>query len=164
MKVIKEIKYINKIKKRQEIKLMKIIILIFPLCMLISSCAGLNSQFDCAMKPGIRCESIDSINARVDRGEIGSGGLSDVSDPKLSQMPIYKNTHRSLMSLTKGESHRGGPLRGEPLRYGETVQRVWVAPFEDKQGNYHQESEIFTVTNPGSWIGAPLKEKDETGE
>ena len=37
---------------------------------LLTGCAEMNSQFDCPMKPGVRCESLDQVNARVDRGEI----------------------------------------------------------------------------------------------
>jgi len=112
-------------------------------------CSEMNSQFDCPMKPGIRCESISSINARVDRGEIGHTKSISTPNNKMPAMPIYKDS-------SIGRYHY--LARGEPLRYGETVQRVWVAPFEDKQGNYHQESDIYTVVKPGHWIGTPLKE------
>lgn len=95
------------------------------------------------MKGGIRCESIDSINARVDRGEIGNGTHA-VTDSYLSTISYHPSYPSSFNN-------------GKPLRYGETVMRVWFAPFEDKQGNYHEESDIFTITKPGHWIGDPLK-------
>lgn len=126
-----------------------------PLLMLLSSCAEMNTQFDCPMTSGIRCESIDSVNARVDRGEMRRSNMSKVSDENLQTMPVYKD---SLSANTRY------PSKAKSLRYGETVQRVWVAPFEDKQGNYHQESDIYTVTKPGSWIGTPLKETNDDGE
>jgi len=132
---------------------MKKIATLILLSTLLNGCSGINSQFDCPMKPGIRCESIDSVNARVDRGEIGSGATT--LSTRLVQ-PITCKTPTCSRFI---------PFRnGEPLRYGETVMRVWVAPFEDKEGNYHQESDIFTITKPGSWIGAPLKEMDVNGE
>ena len=46
---------------------------------------------------------------------------------------------------------------GAPLRYGETVQRIWVAPYEDTEGNYHQDSLMYSIVKRGHWIGAPLK-------
>lgn len=122
---------------------------------LVVSCSEMNSQFDCPMKSGIHCESIDSVNSRIDRGEIGHVGMISSSDNRLDQMPIYKNSN--IASSTTS-------FKGDPLRYGETVQRVWVAPFEDRQGNYHQESNIFTVSKPGNWIGYPLKELSRDGE
>lgn len=132
---------------------MKKVTLLILLCLLLNGCSGINSQFDCPMKPGIRCESIDSVNARVDRGEIGGG--STLSTTSIIQPISYKHSAYSRFSPFK---------KGEPLRYSETVMRVWVAPFEDKEGNYHQESDIYTITKPGSWIGAPLKAMDVNGE
>ncbi len=36
-----------------------------------SGCAEADSKFDCPMKPGVSCSSLDQVNAKVDRGEIG---------------------------------------------------------------------------------------------
>ncbi|SRR5579883_1054164 len=125
------------------------IILILTLCSsLLSACCSMNSEFECPMKPGIRCESLDQVNARVDRGEIGKSSLSSSCvkcTNSISRCPLF---------------YKGGMVRGgrEPLRYGETVMRVWVAPYEDTSGNYHQESDIFTVVKPAHWIGYPPKE------
>ena len=127
-------------------KTMKKILFILSLIIALSGCASLNTQFDCPMKPGIRCESIDSIYARVDRGEIGNRQFACHSP-----LPPTSVTLISYCSLSNSKPHR----------YGETVQRVWVAPFEDKEGNYHQESEIYTVVKQARWMGAPLKEIHE---
>jgi len=81
--------------------------IILLLMLVLSGCAGMNPKFDCPMKPGIRCESLDQVNDRVNRGEIG--------------------------------------------RYAETVQHVWIAPFEDTSGNYHEESNVYSVVEPGYW-------------
>lgn len=136
------------------IEVIKKILVIF-MTIILNACSGINSQFDCPMKPGIRCESIESVNARVDRGEIGNSHLQSNVSP-LSIQPIqYRHSVYKQNNFSKD---------GEPLRYSETVMRVWVAPFEDKEGNYHQESDIYTITKNGKWIGAPLKEINEDGE
>lgn len=50
----------------------KIIVMGFLLLpLLLTGCAAMNTNFDCPMKPGVTCESLDSINAKVDRGKIG---------------------------------------------------------------------------------------------
>jgi conjugal transfer pilus assembly protein TraV len=130
-----------------------LMIVLVPLLLLLSSCAKLNSQFDCPMKSGIRCESLSSINARVDRGELGIG-KQDINEDSVA-MPTYIPQHNTNGHLTS---------KRKPLRYAETVQRVWIAPFEDKQGNYHQENTIYTVAKSGRWQGTPLKEIDLPGE
>lgn len=130
---------------------MKIILLILIL-LVVSGCSEMNSQFDCPMKPGIRCESIDSINTRVDRGEISAQNTANTS---IQPVPVYKASSISQTNYTTAENLK---------RHPETVQRLWIAPFEDKEGNYHQESDIYTVVKPGSWVGSPLKTTNAAGE
>ncbi|MHB1948908.1 MAG: type IV conjugative transfer system lipoprotein TraV [Gammaproteobacteria bacterium] len=128
------------------------IVLIIISAMLLNACSSLNSNFECPMKPGVRCESLDQVNAQVDRGEIGNACPSCVT---LRQPISYPNKTSSY--FYKNEIN----LRNrEPLRYGETVMRVWVAPYEDTSGNYHQESDIYTVVKPSHWIGYPPKESN----
>jgi hypothetical protein len=38
---------------------------------LLAGCAGLNSQFDCPMPPGVMCKSLDEVNKMVDQGKLG---------------------------------------------------------------------------------------------
>ena len=124
-------------------------VLLLPLVVLINGCAGMNSQFDCPMKPGVRCESLDQVNEAVNRGEIGHAPT---------------NTAASTTAIHSIPSVDASPLPGEPLRYGETVQRIWIAPFEDTGGNYHQESEIYTIAKGGHWIGSPVKDMNDGEE
>jgi conjugal transfer pilus assembly protein TraV len=49
------------------------------------------------------------------------------------------------------------PMVGEPIRYGETVQQIWLAPFEDTAGNYHEPSIVYIILQPPHWIGVPTK-------
>lgn len=131
---------------------MKKIMFILSVSIVLTGCSAMNSEFDCPMKPCIRCESIDSINARVDRGEFGNTKPTLLPSHHLQCEAIDRSPRTGSCSYS---------AKGGPLRYGETVQRMWVAPFEDKEGNYHQESDIYTVVRPGHWIGTPLKETDE---
>jgi conjugal transfer pilus assembly protein TraV len=130
-----------------------------PLLLLLSGCTSMNSEFDCPMKPGVRCESIDQVNREIDRGQIGSHSIDSLSSDKHRQSDIYEPV--APIANYKGMLTS---FRREPLRYGETVQRIWVAPYEDSEGNYHPESEIFTITKPGHWIGYPVKTTADSGE
>ena len=53
---------------------------------------------------------------------------------------------------------------GDPVRYGETVLRVWIAPYQDKDGNYYQPVTLYTVVKGGHWIGAPVNAIDSDGD
>jgi conjugal transfer pilus assembly protein TraV len=97
--------------------------LIFMLLLLLNGCSSMNAQFDCPMQPGVHCESLDQVNSRVDRGEIGQEVIAT--------------------SL--------------PIRQHDTVLPIWIAPYEDNDGNYHKEQEIYAVLKPGHWQEHPFK-------
>jgi hypothetical protein len=108
---------------------------------LLTSCAQMNSQFDCPMKPGIHCESLDQVNAKVDRGELGND-YSLSTNKNSNDLTFYKVQTRSS---------------ADAMRSKDTVLHVWIAPFEDASGNYHAESSVYTVSDTGHWINHPAK-------
>jgi len=125
---------------------MKIIKLVFIIIISISlvSCASLNSSFDCPNCAGVMCKSIDQINGMVDSGQIRGR----------TQTPCCQassDTEFQPYAVTSGF------YPGSPLRYGETVQRIWIAPFEDTEKNYHQDSYMYAIIKDGHWIGSPVK-------
>ncbi len=122
---------------------------------LLSGCADLNAHFDCPMKPGINCKRVDEINTMVDRGDLtaqgpmphchGGGCVDTVNNDALNaDLPV---TPYPISAINNGD----------PLRYGETVLRIWVAPYEDTQGDYYQPTVLYRVVKPGHWIGGPVK-------
>jgi len=52
---------------------------------------------------------------------------------------------------------------GAPLRVQEQIMPVWLAPYQDKQGNYHDAATIYTIVHPGIWAGSPVPEVDDEG-
>lgn len=104
--------------------------------MLLTGCASMNNSFDCPLKSATRCESLDQVNTRIDRKEIGSEAGSGWKSPD----PVW---HAATGEVTPEN----------PMRHPETIQQVWVAPYEDSQGNYHGESSVYAVMTPGFWHG-----------
>lgn len=54
----------------------------------------------------------------------------------------------------------GYPLHafeGAPIRNQENVQQIWIGPYEDEDGNYHEPSYVYTVVKKGSWFGEPVE-------
>lgn len=102
------------------------------LAMSTTACTSMNSKFECQMKPGSGiCASLSEVNQMIDRGQIRAN-------------TDKKNTIETpTITATSFEP--------KPLRTAETVTRVWIAPFEDKQGYYHLASEIL-LTTPGQWV------------
>ena len=115
--------------------------------LMMSGCVSMNSDFDCPMKNGVRCQSLDEVNAAVDRGEIGGSGVT-----KHVNRPVY--TKASYLQYK--DNVAGGQ---SSVRYPEDVMRVWIAPYEDTSGNYHQASSVYTVARPGYWVGRTRQRK-----
>ena len=44
-----------------------------------------------------------------------------------------------------------GELRGDDLRTGEVVARIWIAPFVDADGVYREASHVRVVLEPAGW-------------
>ena len=126
------------------------LILIIIISETLSACSSLNSDLDCPMRAGVMCKSIDQINDMVDNGQIR--GRTRVSS-SISSSPNSEFQPYSVSS---------GFYPGAPLRYGETVQRIWIAPFEDTQRNYHQDSYMYSIIKDGHWIGEPIKMNAES--
>jgi len=111
---------------------MKKVLVVF-LVVFLAGCSSMNSSFDCPNQPGVMCRDLDQVNTMVNRGEIGKG----------------KSSHKSF----SGEFY---PIKNSlkttaPVRFGEKVLRIWITPYEDSQGNYHDEGMLYTVVRPGRW-------------
>lgn len=112
--------------------------------LMFTSCSSMNSSFDCPNKAGINCKSLDEINAMIDSGS--ATGQKEFSN------------YKTVNGINDFDQYSYTTFKpGQPIRYGETVQRIWLAPYEDNEGNYHQENIIYTVVKDGHWIGYPVR-------
>lgn len=116
---------------------------IFPVLVLpwvISCASGMSSQFSCqSAKQYGRCLSVSEIDQKIDNGEL-NGSESDLHiKPKAQPLPLPH--HLNVMTDKAPSLHR----------HPEITQKIWIAPYEDSQGNYHQGSEVYTVLQPGYW-------------
>jgi conjugal transfer pilus assembly protein TraV len=121
------------------------ILLLMNICF-ISACSTMNSNFDCPNKAGISCKSLDQINGMVDSGQLRGRTQTSLANDT-------GNMTNEFQSFPVASTF----VPGQPIRYGETVQRIWIAPYEDTEGNYHQDNLIYSVIKPGAWIGKPVK-------
>ena len=114
---------------------------------MLSACTTMNSSFDCPNKATLSCKSLDQINGMVDSGQIrGRTQMDVVAGEKSADSAEFRSFPESASFIP-----------GQPIRYGETVQRIWIAPYEDTEGVYHQDSLIYAIMKEGHWIGRPVK-------
>ena len=119
-------------------QILKPLILILPI--ILTGCAAMDSSFDCNVGSGGKCASMPTINKMVNRGmyQGSRGGIARAID--------YK--------LLDGSSNHAGE-KDSLLRLNESVQQVWIAPYEDTSGIYHDASSIYMVAKKGRWTGKP---------
>ena len=101
-------------------------------CLLLTSCATTRETFDCKYSKGVGCHSITEVNAMVNDGKLDSKMGSKPQQDFNIKAPIVPND-LSIKRVT--EQHL----------------RVWVAPHQDEQGNFHEGAKVHTVLKPGFW-------------
>lgn len=111
---------------------------------LLSGCAGMNSNFDCNKVggDGAGCVSMDQVNQMINQGDFNN------PDGASSKAPVANNNISAYQAPT--------PMPGEPVRYSESIQRIWIAPWQDVAGNYHEPSYVYVVLTPAHWVGIPV--------
>lgn len=116
----------------------------------LTACTTMNSSFDCPNQAGVNCKSLDQINRMVDTGEIRGHTQMNTGEGAKTTNVAGNAEFQSFPVQTTF-------VPGQPIRYGETVQRIWIAPYEDTEGNYHQDSLMYAIMKEGHWIGRPVK-------
>lgn len=121
---------------------------------LLTGCTGMHSQFDCNAKGGIQgCATLGHVNRMADQGDF------DRNDSVSGSIA----TKTALNTLPTGTFLKT-PSAGEPLRFGETVQDVWIAPYQTQDGSYVWPSMETVVLQKGHWIGEPVSEIRKSGQ
>ena len=125
------------------LKLVHKALLALSLGIVLSGCSTTSETFDCKAGKGVGCKSISQVNKMVDEGSLGTEQEGSAHTPLAS--PVI-----TTASLSSGPDialsddmvvHR---IREEHLR-------VWIAPFQDHQGNLHEGTVVHTVLKPGFW-------------
>ncbi|MBU0744903.1 MAG: type IV conjugative transfer system lipoprotein TraV [Gammaproteobacteria bacterium] len=107
----------------------------------LSGCAGMNGKFDCNVNSGGKCAPMNQINKMADTGLFNKDNF-------------YKS--KNLMQANnKATGYPMNIFEGAPIRSGESIQQIWIGPYEDITGNYHEPSYVYTVVKKGKWIGEP---------
>ncbi len=113
---------------------------------MLAGCGELNSQFTCPMKPGISCQSLDQVNTLVDQGKLAESKPVPSTETTLTVDIHY---------LAAADSTAG--IQRDP----EAVMRLWIAPYQDQQGNYFSANTVYHVLQPGHWSTDSIV-KDDT--
>jgi conjugal transfer pilus assembly protein TraV len=121
-------------------------ILIAPLAAAIlggcaSTLSGMSgeSQFACKAPDGVTCSSLSGVHANAVAGNLPGLRKSDHS------------TVADTAQASTGAIHGSVPESGSPVRAQSRTLRVWIAPWEDREGDLHDQSYIYVVADHGRW-------------
>jgi conjugal transfer pilus assembly protein TraV len=135
---------------------------LFVSCGLFSGCSVMGTKFGCDKVGGINgCASVNQVYNAVEDGQIETetptltvtvnGGEASAQGqvPEGTQMPWLTDKPIGYAGVI--------PNVGDPVRTGESVQKVVIFPYEDQAGNYHEPAIIYTVLETPHWIAHPVK-------
>ena len=132
-----------------------------PFLILLSGCSTTSEVFECEAGKGIGCKSVSEVNKMVDNGKLTNNEEPDsfkVSAPVFEKnAPITAMREAGLNEIVLSDQTLVSRVREEHLR-------VWIAPFQDEQGNLHEGSVVYTVIRPSYWQLTPNSEGVKNAE
>lgn len=139
---------------------------------------GGTEKFACSAPDGVSCLSISGISENINNntleslnrkkdasssnGAVLAQGKSGSTSSVLQALPrSYMTPVDELNAPKVGQSvniagnvvpnRSSVPNSGTPLRSPEQVLRIWIAPFEDTEGDLHDQKYIYLAVNTGQW-------------
>jgi len=113
-----------------------------------STMSGLDGEtkFACKAPEGVSCASLSGVYANA----------------VANNLPSLRKEGKEGKE-GKGEASLGvpgkpveimgqAPSSGDPVRTKPKILRLWIAPWEDSEGDLHDQSYVYVVTDPGRWV------------
>jgi conjugal transfer pilus assembly protein TraV len=134
----------------------------------LSGCAGFSgldaeNKFSCKAPDGVTCLSVSGIytNAKANNlpglrkrteVDVNSGRIDATRKHDDGSYGTTKNNLAMLnASIKTSPKNMDTPHSGMPLRTPERILRIWLAPFEDYEGDLHDQKYFYVTVNSGSW-------------
>lgn len=109
-----------------------------------SSMSGLDakSNFSCKAPDGILCESMSGIYANAQAKNLPGQKVN-----KHTQEGAADSPHANETGVMTKPIYSGTPIRSAPR-----LLRVWIAPWEDTDGDLHDQSYVYLTIDSGQWL------------
>lgn len=115
------------------------------LAFLLAGCSSMSgfdakTSFACKAPDGVRCQSMTGIYANIEAKALS--GQRSLSGAK----------HDEQVTGSAG-SVLGSPISsGTPIHSAPRILRIWFAPWEDADGDLHDQGYVYLTINNGSWL------------
>jgi conjugal transfer pilus assembly protein TraV len=119
------------------------------------SASGLDakSSFACKAPDGVTCMSVSGVY-ETSRHNALPGQQPGTPNPALKVDPPASAPHPTAPnpSIDGVPIGRRAPLTsGTPLRSAPRVLRIWLAPYEDSEGDLRDQTHIYVTVDRGAW-------------
>ena len=104
------------------------------------------SEFQCKAAPGVPCTSMTGIYDNMRLNNL-PGQLEAARAKALELSPAKDAVAVASTGVFTPPLTSGMPLRANPL-----VLRVWLAPWEDTDGDLHDQSYVYLAVDSGRWL------------
>lgn len=126
-------------------------LLVGATAMLLGGCAstmsglGGEGSYACKAPVGSQCTSVSGVYANSIHGQPPASAL-----PKPAKEPTSTAAAATVASASTAAPGLGAPpsaLRSQPR-----VMRLWIAPWEDADGDLHEASVVHVLVDTGRWL------------
>jgi conjugal transfer pilus assembly protein TraV len=119
-----------------------------------SSFSGLDAKgsFACPLPDGVTCLSVTDVYGESLRSTLPGqqpGGRAPKQPPDAKPAPSGGAPAPSATAYRTAQS--APPSSGAPIRSAPRVLRIWIAPYEDSDGDLRDQSHIYVTVDPGGW-------------
>jgi conjugal transfer pilus assembly protein TraV len=110
-----------------------------------SNMAGLDSspKYSCKAPSGAQCTSVSGVYANSVHGQLMAPG-KNTAKPN-APAPQAASTASIAPAVPV-------PISASPLRSPPRVQQLWVAPWEDSDGDLNEAAVVHVLIDPGVWL------------
>lgn len=113
--------------------------------LILTACSSASESFDSEATQGVGAKSISEVNAMIDQGKIsgvkGDNDLAAVVSPVIIKNPIAVANPETIVLSDQSIIQR------QPEQH----LRIWFAPFQDMNGNFHEAAIVHTLLRPSYW-------------
>ena len=124
---------------------------------LVTGCASLGigeSEFSCPGKPnGVKCQSAwnvyeDTHNGNIPKSNIKNGEVDNEEEGGKKAQTLSKEKPDFIIDNYVSPRL---PDKSIPVRTPAQVMRIWVAPYEDVEGDFIVSGHAYTEIEPRKW-------------
>lgn len=113
----------------------------------LSGCSSMSgfdakSEFACKAPDGILCESMSGIYANAQAKNLPGQRVNT-----RGEAPVELSQAKAGSDVMTKPIYSGTPIRSAPR-----VLRVWFAPWEDTDGDLHDQSYVYLPVDSGRWL------------